>query len=149
MLLGKHMFSFRRLLGIIIGAVPFIVVLFCSFSEWRLNFGMLTVFGYCLFGFGGFISIGNFYFSFLRYPIHRLRHGKDAKYQWVSGIPLMGILSVVGLIHLPKSLWLNVLAFLFLCIDTGGIQWFVICTWKADSMWNPKKHDREKNDSRE
>ena len=143
------MLSLARLFGIILGTTPFMVVLFCSLSAWRLGEGKATVLGYSLFVLGGLVSIINFYLNFLRYPIHCIRHGKDAKYQWVSGMPLFGILSVVGLALLPRSVWLTVLAFLFLCGDVGGIQWFVIFTWKDDSLWNPKKYDMDKNNSKE
>lgn len=135
------MLSLRRLFGIMLGATPFLTVLCFSFVDWRLE---LTI-GYFVFAFGGFLCMVNFYLSFLRYPIHRLFGGKDAEYQWVSGIPLFGILSVLGLVMIPKSGWLSLLALLFLLIDTGGIQWFVIATWKDDSLWNPKKYDIEKN----
>jgi hypothetical protein len=162
----RNMLSLRRLLGVIIGSAPFVVVLLyslsaCDYKEgeipmlgytlWKLDYGIIktTTLGYSLFALGGLISVTNFYLHILRYPIHRLRHGKDAKYKWVSGIPLLGCLSVVGLLSLPKSLWLSVLAFLFLCIDVGGIQWFVIFTWKDDSLWNPKKYNMDKKKSEE
>ncbi len=142
------MLSLRRLFGIMVGAAPFLVVLFCSLSAWRLGGGKATILGYSLFTLGVVISIFNFYLQVLRYPIHCILHGKDAKYKWNSGFPLFGILSVVGLIFLPKSLWLNIIAFLLLCGDIGGIQWFVIFTWKDDSLWNPKKYNMEKNNSK-
>jgi hypothetical protein len=139
------MISPRRILGLAIGLAPFAIVLFSVFSAWRMRCGRTVHLGYGLFALGGMISLLNFYLQVLRYPLHRLRHGKDAKYRWVSGIPLFGLLVVIGLMHLPKSLLLSILAFLFLCIDLGGIQWFVVFTWKDDSLWDPKKHEMEKN----
>ncbi len=121
------------------------MVLLCSLVDRRLA----PKLGYSLFVLGGLGSIINFYLSFLRYPIHRLRHGKDAKYQWVSGMPLFDALLVLGLLLLPKNLWLCGLAFLLLCVNTGGILWFVIFTWKDDSLWNPKKYDMDKNGNEE
>lgn len=139
------MLSLGRIFGALIGIAPFGVVLFCSLSIWRIGDGKAIILGYTLFLLGGFFSIVNFYLQVLRYPIHCMRHGEDAKYQWISGIPLLGILSVIGLAFLPKSLWLNVITFLLLCGDLGGIQWFVIFTWKDDSLWNPKKYNKEKS----
>ena len=130
------MISRNKVLGIIQVIAPFIVVCLCSFYDWRVLGGKLATLGYILFALGAIISIMNFYLSFLRYPLHRVRHGKDAEYRWVSGIPLFGILSVIGLIHIPKSLLLNISTFLLLIIDTGGIQWFVVSTWKDNSFWN-------------
>jgi len=123
------------------GTAPFAAVLFCSLSAWRVGAGKATILGDSLFALGGLASLVNFYLHVLRYPLHRLRHGKDAEYRWISGIPLFGILSVVGLAFVPKSIWLNMLAFVFLCADLGGIQWFVVFTWKDDSLWNPRKHE--------
>ena len=120
------------------GIVPLAAVLLCGFYGWRLNGGKSAVLGYVLFAVGGFISVMNFYLSFLRYPVYRLLKGKNAEYHWVSGIPLFGILSVVGLVCIPRYTWLSVLAFLFLILDTGGIPWFVISAWKDESLWNSK-----------
>lgn len=137
------MLSLRRIIGIIIGAIPFVIVLLCTLYKVR-GAGNSIALGYSLFALGGIVGIINFYLHVLRYPIHCFRHGKDAKYQWVSGIPLLGISSVIGLTLLPWSVWLSIFAFLFLCMDVGGIQWFVVFTWKDDSLWNPKKYDKEK-----
>jgi hypothetical protein len=41
---------------------------------------------------GGVISVLNFYLSWLRYPLYRLRGGKRESYRFVSGIPLFGSL---------------------------------------------------------
>jgi hypothetical protein len=136
----KHvMISRNRIIGILAGTAPFLIVIFCSMYDWRILNGRASNFGYSLFAIGGLVSITNFYFYVLRYPIHRLIHGKKTEYKWISGIPLFGILSVVGLLHFPRSLWSSVLAFLFLLCDVGGIHWFVIFTWKESSLWNPKK----------
>lgn len=135
------MISRNRIIGILAGIAPFLIVIFCGVYDCRILNGRISTFGYSLFAIGGLISITNFYLSCLRYPIHRLVRGKEVEYKWISGIPLLGILSVIGLLHFPRSLWTSVLAFLFLLCDTGGIQWFVIFTWKDSSLWNPKKSD--------
>lgn len=124
----------KRVLGVMVGILPFVVV-FCRFLGWGLMGGKAAVLGFVLFGVGGVISIVNFYLSFLRYWVHVLLRGKDVEYRWVSGIPLFGFLTVVGVLLIPQSLWVGLLALLFLVIDTGGIQWFVLSTWKDDSFW--------------
>jgi len=78
-----------------------------------------------LFSMGGFICCKNFYLSFLRYPIHRLKGGSREDYQWVSGIPVLGSLLVAApfaRLWLPSEL-VPVGIILFL-IDTGGLHWF-------------------------
>ncbi len=126
---------FRRFIGIVIAIMPFGIVLVLSVIKWRILAGRLAFFGYCLFTIGGLISCINFYLSFLRYLVHRLRGGTKEDYSWTSGIPLLGILSVVGLLHLPQSIWFSLLAFVFLLIDTGGTPWFIVAVWKDDSFW--------------
>jgi hypothetical protein len=129
---------FRRLIGIVIAILPFGIVLVLSTIKWRILAGRLVLFGYCLFTIGGLISCINFYLSFLRYPVHRLCGSTKEDYSRTSGIPFFGILSVVGLLHLPESIWLSLLAFVFLLIDTGGIPWFIVAVWKDDSFWCSK-----------
>ena len=135
------MLAYRRLLGLLAAASPFAVVMFCGLSDWRLGTGNASGMGYLLLTLGWLISIFNFYLHVLRHPIHCLIHGKDAEYKWISGAPLLGLLSVLGLALLPRSVWLSIIALILLCIDIGGIHWFVIFTWKDDSLWNPKKFE--------
>jgi hypothetical protein len=126
----------KRFIGIVVAIIPFGIVLILSMVDWRLFAGKIAFLGYCLFAFGGLVSCINFYLSFLRYPLHRLRGGKKENYRWISGIPLLGILCVAGLVLLPKSFWFSLLTFIFLLIDTAGIPWFVIAVWKDDSIWS-------------
>jgi len=132
------MLSPRKLYGIFLAIVPFLIVLIFSFCEWRLHKGQSISLGYSLLVMGGFVSISNFFLLALRHPIHNLIKGRFAEYRWISGIPLFGFLSVVGFLFIPKSILLSIIVLLFLCVDLGGIQWFVILTWKDDSLWNPK-----------
>jgi hypothetical protein len=77
------------------------------------------------FGFGALLCLANFYFSFLRYPLHRLRGLPREAYRWESGIPLLGSLlvglSLFGLHALPSTV---IAALVLIIIDTGGIHWF-------------------------
>lgn len=76
-----------------------------------------------IFGLGGFISILNFYLSFIRYPLHCLLSLKD-DYKNISGYPMLGtVLNVISII----GFWgtkMALLATVFLFIDTGGFLWF-------------------------
>ena len=79
-----------------------------------------------LFGLGSLLCVTNFYLSFLRYPLHRLRGLPDESYRWVSGFPLFGSLfvaiSLFGLHDIPAMIPVAVVLML---IDTGGIHWFI------------------------
>ncbi len=49
------MISRNRILGIILGISPFVVVLLFSYSDWRILGGKLAVLGYILFAIGGLV----------------------------------------------------------------------------------------------
>ena len=79
-----------------------------------------------LFGLGALLCAINFYLSFLRYPLHRLRGLSKESYHWVSGFPLFGSLFVaLSLLGLHDIAWMIPAAVFFMLIDTGGIHWFV------------------------
>jgi hypothetical protein len=80
-------------------------------------------------GLGAVIAITNFYLSFLRYPICRMR---GCPFTWKSGVPLLGsVLLVFGAFlaqSRPALFWLCLAVAL---IDTGGPHWFV-----GTMLWN-------------
>ena len=74
---------------------------------------------------GGLTCLVNFYLSFLRYPLFKLR-GRESQYRWVSGFPLIGSLLVVAALVIGGFRgWLFVLGLVLATIDTGGLHWFV------------------------
>ena len=74
---------------------------------------------------GGCLCVLNFYLSFLRYPVHRLRGMPKESYRWVSGIPLFGSAFVaLSLLHLLSSSPILAAGIVLIAIDTGGIHWF-------------------------
>src|SRR5690242_11486886 len=75
---------------------------------------------------GALLCITNFYLSFLRYPLHRMRGLPRESYRWSSGIPLVGSLLVaVSLLGLHTLRGMLAAAILLIAVDTGGIHWFV------------------------
>ncbi|MCD4726956.1 MAG: hypothetical protein K8R46_04810 [Pirellulales bacterium] len=79
-----------------------------------------------LFVLGGFICCVNFYLSFLRYPIHRLRGGTRESYKWVSGVPLFGSFFVaLSLLKFWSQPYPCAIAIILILIDTGGLHWFL------------------------
>ncbi|WP_230774081.1 hypothetical protein [Roseiconus lacunae] len=73
------------------------------------------------------MSAMNFYWTFLRYPIHRLRGGTGDDYRWISAAPLVGsVLVVVTLPFLDTPSWVWWFGVACAAADTGGIHWFVV-----------------------
>jgi hypothetical protein len=89
---------------------------------------------FVVFGFGVFISALNFYLSFVRYPLFRLR-GRAAEYRNVSGFPFIGSVAVLfALIGFQFSLWAWIVGILVAALDTGGPHWFI-----ASVVWQLRK----------
>ena len=88
---------------------------------------MKTALGWSAFSLGALICLANFYFSFLRYPLHRLRGFQPESYRWVSGIPMLGTLLVgLSLVALHTSPIVLYVAVALMLVDTGGPLWFGI-----------------------
>jgi hypothetical protein len=87
---------------------------------------MATNLSWILFGLGALFCLINFYISFLRYPLHRLRGLSKESYHWVSGFPLVGTLCVAlslgGLHEVPGMIPAVIVLIL---MDTGGLLWFI------------------------
>jgi predicted membrane channel-forming protein YqfA (hemolysin III family) len=92
----------------------------------------MIVIAFVLFGLGTLITFLNFYLSFVRYPLYRLRGGATDEYKWVSGAPLVGSLllwvSAAVLRQYPGFAWAAIVISLF---DTGGFHWFI-----ASILWH-------------
>jgi len=79
-----------------------------------------------LLGVGGAICLINFYTSFLRHPLHRLRGREEEAYRPVSGFPLVGsFLVAVSLVALHVHAAILSVTIVLMLVDTGGIHWFV------------------------
>jgi hypothetical protein len=88
--------------------------------------GIKNVLASAAFAIGAFVSVVNFYLSFLRYPIHRWKHSAES-YRHVSVIPLIGsLLLLLALLRFHSIAWLSNSAIALILIDTGGIHWFLI-----------------------
>lgn len=81
---------------------------------------------YILLAFGCFLSLVNFYLTFLRYPVHRLRCRSAEDYQWMSGYPVFGSLVVLMCLPFvyqePLIFWIAVGC---AALDTDGLHWIV------------------------
>ena len=74
---------------------------------------------------GTCISCLNFYLSFIRFPLHRLRGRPRDEFHWVSGFPVIGslllVIAAANLTAWPILMWSVLIVSLF---DTGGLHWF-------------------------
>jgi hypothetical protein len=91
---------------------------------------------YLLFGFGLFVAGLNVYTSWVRAFLHKILNGDLEDYKFVSGIPILGnVAALVALWHCGNS-WVTIaIVITILVLDTGGMPWFVIATWRDDSLW--------------
>ena len=104
-------------------------------ADGRLAFGPLPWLGYVLLGLGALASLTNFYLSFLRRPLFIRRGGSVSDYRHISGLPLVGMVVLLGLPLVPASpLWSLSTLFLLL-IDTGNLPWFIVAVWNDDAFW--------------
>jgi hypothetical protein len=84
---------------------------------------MLSILGYATFALGAFLSLLNFYFSFVRVPMLRAC-GRSTRF--VSGFPLIGsslLVATAAILWGTRPLVLS--ALVIAALDTGGIHWFL------------------------
>lgn len=87
---------------------------------------MLNVVAHAVFLLGCYLSLTNFYLSFVRYPIFRVRGGNADDYRWISAVPLLGsLLIVAALPFIDTNIWLWWFGVVCAILDTGGLHWFV------------------------
>jgi hypothetical protein len=87
---------------------------------------------------GGALCLLNFYLSWLRYPLHRLRRRSKESYHSTSGAPLVGSLLVaLSMFGLRSVTAVVPVAIALIVIDTGGIHWLlgsqIYHAWRANS----------------
>jgi hypothetical protein len=80
------------------------------------------------------LSILNFYLALIRPRLYAERVG----YRNISGIPLFGTLLVLVFCGwLAFGDWrVAVVGLVALALDTGGLPWFLIATWRDQSLWD-------------
>ena len=82
------------------------------------------------------VGLINVWFSFGRWWLHRARGGELSTFRRASGLPLLGtILVVLGGLVSFGSIPTAVVGVVVLAIDTGGTPWFLVMTWKDESLW--------------
>jgi hypothetical protein len=126
----------RRLAVVALGAAPVALVVgsWASDGDWhrfpRLAFGLAAA--------ALLVALFNFWLSFGRPRYLRWRH-PEARLRNISGIPVVGsvLAALAGLTGFggPAA---PIVALLALALDTGGLPWFVVATWRDETLWAPR-----------
>lgn len=83
------------------------------------------------------IAVVNFHLSFIRPLLHKRRTGSLDGYKFVSGIPVVGtVLALLGLAIGYGATIPIYLAGVATILDTGGLPWLLIATWRDGSLWD-------------
>ena len=84
---------------------------------------------------GGAILLGslNCYLWFIRPTL--FQHKPD--YRYISGIPVIGTLLVIaGVVVAFGGVQSGILGMIAVLLDTGGLPWFLVATWRDASLWD-------------
>ncbi|MEO6808187.1 MAG: hypothetical protein ABI353_03630 [Isosphaeraceae bacterium] len=85
---------------------------------------------------GLLFGILNAYLSAVRPWLYQLRHGSMEGYRFISGLPFGNLFVIVagvlGFGVLPTA----VVGLVALVLDTGGLPWYLIATWRDESLWD-------------
>jgi hypothetical protein len=99
----------------------------------------IGIMGIVFFILAGLITIANIHFSFLRPWLYYRKRKSMEKYQYESGIPMIGsILIILGIIVSFQNLLFAIIGLVTSVLDTGGLVWLLIMTWKDQSFWDEK-----------
>ncbi len=125
----------RRAIGIAICFAPVALVLT------SLTLGLLwpreSLLGVGLGAIGLLLAGFNLYLSVGRPLIYWWRHRSMEGYRFVSGFPGIGTLFVVASSIVGFSDWrAAALGIIALAVDTGGLPWFLVATWRDRSFWD-------------
>jgi hypothetical protein len=126
----------RRGLGVLAGVAPLLLLgaslVFSVTSGNRQSTAALVVMIVAM-----FFAAPNFYLSFIRPFVFHRRGGSFDEYKHVSGIPIVGtVVVVVGAILGFGSALCSALGLVAMALDTGGSVWFLIATWRDQSLWD-------------
>jgi hypothetical protein len=127
---------FRRAIGIMICTAP-LALLVTSIGYGLTQERVTPIAGIVFMGLSVVIGAFNWYLSFIRPRIYRLKQGSMDGYRNDSGIPIVGTIFVMvggtnGFGSLPTAL----LGLIAVILDTGGLLWIPFYTWHDSSFWD-------------
>ena len=126
----------RRCVGALICALPLVLALVCALwpragHSPRHSVGLVLVLVACA------LALLNFHLSFIRPWLHVRRHGTQEGYQFISGLPVLGtVLQAAGCAIGFGSVLVGVIGLVSGFLDTAGLPWFAVATWKDTSFWD-------------
>jgi hypothetical protein len=134
-----------RIIGILIALLPFALAwagpILSTFGNSSIpqsiaEVSLLQKLSWTALLLGAFIALLNAFLSFIRPLFLNLRGIPPEEQHYVSGIPILAsFLLMLSTIALHPELWPCFAVSAFLLLDTGGPLWFLIYTWKDDSVW--------------
>jgi len=128
----------RRIIGVLICLSPLVYLLASLFhatgKDAKPTFENLN------FYIGGAIfACINFYLTFIRATLWRLRRKSMDEWKNVSGLPTIGTFCIFVACYFSFGAFGSTLVGLvILILDTGGLPWIVIFTWKDTGLWDAK-----------
>jgi hypothetical protein len=86
------------------------------------------------------VGVANAYLAFVRPARYRAAHaGNTDGFRFASGAPVVGTLIAIAASILGRgSVIPAVLSVITLCVDTGGLPWFLVQAWHDDSFWGSR-----------
>lgn len=127
---------FRRIIGVAICSIPIILAILCiiwkkEVYDVRVSAALIIV------GLSFLIGCLNLYLTFLRPFLYKQKHKSMDGYRFISGIPLVGNLLLIGgcVIAFGNNL-VGFAGVLSALIDSGGLLWVPFITWKDSSLWD-------------
>ena len=135
----------RKITGIVIALLPFALAwtgpILSAFGNSSIpqtiaEVALLQKLSWAALLLGAFIALLNAFLHFIRPLFLKLRGILPEEQHYVSGIPLLAsFLLMLSTTAFHPALWPCFAVSVLLLLDTGGPLWFLICTWKDDSVW--------------
>lgn len=124
----------RRCIGLLIALAPFVLAVLSLLSEADPFLSNVALIIGC---FALLVGGLNFWLSFLRPFLWQRQHGSMEDYRFISGLPGIGtILAVAACLLAFGATVPALIALVVFVIDSGGLPWFVFCTWGDRSLWD-------------
>ncbi len=127
----------RRTIGVALCSLPLWLAVACA--VWRRPVpGPIVRVAMVLVVLSGLVGCLNMHLLFVKPWLYRRRHGGSLEgFRFVSGLPVVGTLLQAGACFMAfGSVPVGVCALLTALIDTCGVPWIPVLTWKDSSFWD-------------
>ena len=127
--------SIRRFVGVILCELPIALAVACALWGRVVPLSPAAM-GGVLVSLAILVGCLNLYLAYLRPWRYRRKWGSLEGYRFVSGLPLVGTLfQVAGCLVAFGNPTVGFIGCLAGLLDTGGLPWFPVLTWKDRSLW--------------